>query len=238
MKIIVISLKRSIERRKRIEKQLTDQGLPFEFFDAIDASEKEFLHSDRANNKVTYKRKGYYLLTSEIACFSSHFEIWKKCIFLNEPMIILEDNVDINSDFHHMIKPLADLMKKYNYIKLSATYKSNFKLIDNPTLPEPYKLVKYFKPTCGTTAYIISPDAAQKLLTNAEQFLEPVDNYIDKPWNHGVKYVNIFPDLFTRAQIKTTISKNRKRKLKINIIHKAYIEIYRLKNQILNLIYK
>ena len=36
MKVFVISLKRSPERRRYIEKQLDDLNIKFEFFDAVD----------------------------------------------------------------------------------------------------------------------------------------------------------------------------------------------------------
>lgn len=237
MKVFVISLKRSQDRRIRITEQLQSQNIIFEFFNAIDASEHNFLHSERAVPDLTYKEKGYYLLDSEVACFASHFEIWKKCIYLQEPILVLEDNIDINDDLLTMITHAELLIEKYQYIKLSSTYKSKFKVMEKLTILPTYKIIKYNKPTCGTTAYILSPIAAQKLLNNASEFKEPVDNYIDKQWNHGVKYVNIYPDICSRANIITTIAKKRKNKSNIKMKHKLTIELYRLKNQILNLIY-
>ncbi|MDF4907562.1 glycosyltransferase family 25 protein, partial [Vibrio parahaemolyticus] len=38
MKVFVVSLDRSLDRRERIEEKLKQQGITFEFFDAVDGS--------------------------------------------------------------------------------------------------------------------------------------------------------------------------------------------------------
>ncbi|MBD1576854.1 glycosyltransferase family 25 protein [Vibrio sp. S11_S32] len=238
MKIFVVSLSSSIERRKRIKEQLDSQGFIFEFFNAIDASTPHFLHSERAAPEITYKRKGYYLLDTEIACFASHYELWKRCIDINEPIVILEDNVDLSKDAKTVTMHID--MEKYveihPYIKLSSTYKSTFKKVLE--LENNHHLIRYKKHTCGTTAYIISPIAAKKFVDYADIFIEPVDDYMEKPWIHGVDCIHISPDLFSRSNAESTISKYRKQKPSISAFHKIYIELYRLKTQIKKIIYK
>ena len=65
MKVFVISLKRSTERRAAIVERMTQAGVNFEFFDAVDGQEKGFLYSDRADPEMTFKRKGYHLQPGE-----------------------------------------------------------------------------------------------------------------------------------------------------------------------------
>lgn len=48
MKVFVVSLARSLDRRERIEEKLKQQGIEFEFFDAVDGSIDGFLHSEKA----------------------------------------------------------------------------------------------------------------------------------------------------------------------------------------------
>lgn len=50
-------------------------------------------------------------------CFFSHFRLWKKCIDLNEPIVILEHDAVINGDWKTI-----DLSK--NLIKLHKRFKS------------------------------------------------------------------------------------------------------------------
>ena len=225
MKVFVVSLKRSVERRERIQKHLDTLDISFEFFDAIDGSIEGFQYSDHARPVTTKKRKGYSLKTSEIACFASHYTMWKKCVSLNEPIVIMEDNVDPIANAKQIIELNVEHIHTYNYIKLSATHKSTFHRILDLT-PE-FQLGGYKKKTCGTTAYIISPKAAQRFIDNAQEFLEPVDDYMEKPWRHHVQTYSVSPDLFTRADITSTIGSTRKDKSGISPFNKIYIELFR-----------
>lgn len=225
MKVFVVSLKRSVDRRERIQKHLNELDISFEFFDAIDGSIEGFQYSDHARPDITKKRKGYALKTSEIACFASHYALWKKSIELNESIVIIEDNVDPIPNAKKLIELSFQYIKKYGYIKLSATQKSKFTDLVNLT-PE-YKLGGYEKKTCGTTAYIISPKTAQHFIDNAQEFLEPVDDYMEKPWRHHAQTYSISPDLFTRADIVSTIGSTRKNKSGTSPFDKIYIELFR-----------
>ncbi|MDF5484606.1 glycosyltransferase family 25 protein, partial [Vibrio parahaemolyticus] len=61
MKVFVVSLARSLDRRERIEEKLKQQGITFEFFDAVDGSVNSFLHSEKSRPTITLRRKGYQL---------------------------------------------------------------------------------------------------------------------------------------------------------------------------------
>ncbi|ENM3911942.1 glycosyltransferase family 25 protein [Vibrio cholerae] len=238
MKIFVVSLSSSFERRQRMQRQLDQLQIEFEFFDAIDGSKPNFLNSDKIDNSITYARKGYHLKNSEVACFASHYELWKRCVALNQPLIILEDNVDISDDFPTLIDALNNEINQFGYIKLAATFPSNFNSITR--LTEHYSLGQYRKKTCGTTAYTLSPKAAKQLIQHAEKFIEPVDDYMEKPWRHGVKTYSIAPSLFQRAQIASTISSTtvkRKVKQKLPLVTKVQIELYRALESLLRVVY-
>ncbi|EGU33647.1 glycosyl transferase family protein [Vibrio sp. N418] len=228
MKIFVVSLTRSQERRQRISQQLLDAGFEFEFFDAVDASQEHFLYSNKASQKQTFQRKGYELKPGEIGCFASHYSLWQKCVELQAPVVILEDNVDIQPLAGDILQILEPYINKYGYVKLAATQPSKFTPIEEITTRT--QLGQYAKKSCGTTAYALSPQAAQAFIANAEYFLEPVDDYMEKPWRHQVKTYSVKPSLFERAEIISTISSQntkRKEKQKLGVLQKVYIEIYR-----------
>lgn len=235
MKIFVVSLARSIERRRRIENKLNKESVEFTFFDAIDGSIPEFRHSEKKHPSITQLRKGYQLKTSEIACFASHYELWLHCIYLNEPIVVLEDNVDPVKGLKQVLDNIYPLIKKYKYIKLSATHKRTFHTIT--TLESGYSLGGYAAGTCGTTAYIISPSSASKFVENAKSFIEPVDDYMEKPWRHKVQAYSIAPDLFTRAQIESTIGVKRKDKSNMTLFNKIYAELFRAYESTLKFLY-
>ncbi|HFQ4922304.1 TPA: glycosyltransferase family 25 protein [Vibrio vulnificus] len=228
MKIFVVSLSSSVERRERMQRQLDQLQIEFEFFDAVDGSKPNFLNSDKVDNALTYSRKGYQLKNGEVACFSSHYELWKVCISLNQPIIILEDNVDISEDFPQLIEPLNRVIRQFDYVKLAATLPVKFNPIKQ--IISRYSIGQYGKKTCGTTAYAVSPEAAKQFILHAEKFIEPVDDYLEKPWRHGVKTYSIAPSLFQRAQIASTISSSsnhRKAKSGLSKLNKFRVELYR-----------
>lgn len=227
MRTIVISLTRSTERRKKIKEQLNNAGIQFEFFDAIDASTPDFKYSQRRAPKITKLRFGYQLIDSELACFASHFCVWEKCVALNEPILVFEDNCDLtplcaDTNMRQLFKPLID---EYNFIKLFSMFKKTYSPIKKVNSPS--EIVYYHERTCGIQSYLISPYAAKQFIKNAQQFIEPVDNYMEKPWRHGIATYSFKPDLVTRAKIKSTIGSNRKMKNKLPIWRKSIVEIFR-----------
>jgi len=150
MKIIVISLTRSTERRERMKKQLDDAQLPFEFFDAVDASVANFKYSERSAPEKTIQRLGYQLIDSEIACFASHFCLWEKCVELNEPILVLEDSCDLTPLFSSHLQLLPSLVDEYKFIKLFSMYDKTYS--DVAKVNKTTDLVYYHERTCGTQA--------------------------------------------------------------------------------------
>ncbi|MCG6202593.1 glycosyltransferase family 25 protein [Psychromonas antarctica] len=230
MKIFVMSLKRSTDRRNRITTTLGDANIKFEFFDAIDASTPNFKYSNKRAPDQTLLRFGYALIESELACFASHYSLWQKCVALNEPILVFEDNCDLTELFQET-QPLFDqLINKYHFIKLFSMFKKRYSTIEE--INSTSEIVYYHERTCGLQSYLISPHAAKQFIKNANQFIDPVDNYMEKPWRHGISTYSFKPDLVTRAKIKSTIGSNRKIKAKLSIWHKAIIEIFRAYEEI------
>ena len=225
MKTFVISLKRSTDRRARITKTLGDANIEFEFFDAIDASTPNFKYSEKKAPKQTQLRFGYCLIENELACFASHFSLWEKCVALNEPILVFEDNCDLSPLFSENQALFDQLVNKYHFIKLFSMFKKQYSPIEK--INSTFEIAYYHDRTCGIQSYLISPYAAKKFIKNANRFIDPVDNYMEKPWRHGISTYSFKPDLVTRAKIESTIGSNRKVKAKSSIWRKAIIEIFR-----------
>lgn len=226
MKIFVISLHSSQTRKTQMIKKMKAANVSFEFFNAIDASEKNFKFSEKAAPKTTKKLKGYELIPSEIACYSSHFSLWEKCISLNEPIVILEDNIDVTDEFKSTLDNAFSKIDTYRYIKLSATLE-NRKFISKENIDKKHQIGFYDKGTCGTTGYILSPIAAKRFIEHSDKFIEPVDNFMEKPWKHGIQTYSVYPSICERANIESTIGSKRKAKGKLSILKKIFIEGFR-----------
>ena len=60
-----------------------------------------------------------HISQGEVGCFLSHYLLWKKCIDLNEPILILEDDAIITDEFD--IEKIEKLTDEYNFIYLGWT---------------------------------------------------------------------------------------------------------------------
>ena len=77
-------------------------------------------------------------------CFLSHFTLWNRCISLDEPVIILEDDSEI-------ISPLIEIKTDFDLLKLTRPY----------ALHHSSKLGSW---SAGASAYWLSPIGAKKLV--------------------------------------------------------------------------
>ncbi|MCA3953711.1 glycosyltransferase family 25 protein [Vibrio vulnificus] len=233
MNIRIISLPRSKERRERITNQLNQLAISFEFHDAtsIENIPCDFLalYDERKFKKI----RGYYLKNTELACFYSHFSLWKTCLESNQPLIILEDNVDINVHFHNIVDELKESQGLHNLIKLSGS-KRKVKHRKLSSINTQFSIIKHTKPTSSAMGYILYPNVAKKLIDGLKSITSPVDDYMEKTWLHKCQIISIYPYPVCRANIDSTIGSNRKEKINLTFKDKIVIESYRLHEQILN----
>ena len=108
-------------------------------------------------------------------CFDSHYRLWKKCVELDEPIIIWEDDIIITREF----KPVEwdDVL----IVALGHPTKSIrwMELLENPTgVP---KSIDYKSPSMpGCCGYAIKPHAAKKLIDTYSDTYRPADNAINR----------------------------------------------------------
>lgn len=232
MKIFVISLERSTERRTQMITKFAKADVEFEFFNAVDASVEGFTLSDRVAPQITKKRKGYELLNSEVACYASHFLLWERCVEMNQPIVIIEDHAELTDDFKATLMIAFQHINEFGYIKLSAPLKPR-KFIEDKKIDTFHSIGHYDKNTCFTTGYIISPEAAKRFVEASDRIVEPVDDFMEKPWLHHVKAYSLARFICYRANIKSTIGNTRKVKTNTSFLEKIYIESFRLYEKIL-----
>ena len=134
---------------------------------------------------------------SQVACYLSHVELWKKCIELNEPILIAEDD-PLYSD-----KSLQDILHVYQRIPADADFAS---IVYLPVLSygsECKDLWCKIKPRCwyGMQLYYITPKTARILLENALPIITQVDSYI----NHNIG--NVLPN--TSSALNSYVSQKK-----------------------------
>ena len=100
MKIYVVSLKSSTQRRKSIIKQFQRYNINFEFFDAINGKELSEEEITKYCDLKILSENPKWLNRGCIGCILSHALIYQRVIDENlKGAIILEDDMLINSEF-------------------------------------------------------------------------------------------------------------------------------------------
>ncbi|MFP6261544.1 glycosyltransferase family 25 protein [Helicobacter pylori] len=132
--VYIISLKES-QRRLDIEKLVLESNekfkgrCVFQIFDAISPKHEDFekfvqelydaqsmLKSDWFHSDYCYQE----LLPQELGCYLSHYLLWKECVKTNQPIVILEDDVALESNF---MQALEDCLKSpFDFVRLYGHY--------------------------------------------------------------------------------------------------------------------
>ncbi len=132
--VYIISLKES-QRRLDTEKLILESNekfkdrCVFQIFDAISPKHEDFekfiqelydssslLKSDWFHSDYCYQE----LLPQEFGCYLSHYLLWKECVKLNQPVVILEDDVALESNF---MQALEDCLKSpFDFVRLYGHY--------------------------------------------------------------------------------------------------------------------
>ncbi|EJC45941.1 glycosyltransferase family 25 protein [Helicobacter pylori] len=131
--VCIISLKES-QRRLDTEKLILESNekfkgrCVFQIFDAISPKHEDFekllqelydaqslLQSDWYHSYV-----GAGLTLPELGCYLSHYLLWKECVKLDQPVVILEDDVTLESNF---MQALEDCLKSpFDFVRLYGHY--------------------------------------------------------------------------------------------------------------------
>lgn len=155
---------------------------------------------------------------------------------MNQPIVIVEDHAELTDDFKATLAIAFQHINEFGYIKLSAPLKDR-KFIEDKKIDTFHSIGHYTKNTCFTTGYIVSPDAAKCFIKASDRIVEPVDDFMEKPWLHRVRAYSLMPFICYRANLPSTIGSARKIKHKLGLVKKLYIECFRSYERILRLIY-
>ncbi len=144
--VYIISLKES-QRRLDTEKLVLKSNekfkgrCVFQIFDAISPKHEDFekfiqeLYDAQSMLKSDWFHSDWCrgeLLPQEFGCYLSHYLLWKECVKLNQPVVILEDDVALESNF---MQALEDCLKSpFDFVKLFGWY-WNFHKTNLRTLP-------------------------------------------------------------------------------------------------------
>ena len=179
------SIPASLESATKLKQDLANFDIDAELFNGIRGDDAIRIMEAEGRTLHPFGLKGPIDIYSEEAkkldspgirgCFLSHYYLWKKCIELNEPIIIWEDDIMISRGYEPvefdevMILALGHPTKSVRWMHL----------LESPQ-GEPAAL-EYSSPSMpGACGYAIKPRAAKKLITKFSNTFTPADNAINR----------------------------------------------------------
>ena len=180
--VFVVSLPRSVERRRPLLAALTRLGVAHEVVEAADGEtlvrHREVPWSD-ATTLEPQPLLGRRLTPGEIGCAVSHVTLWRRIAAGSTRAVVLEDDCQVAETFAEVLNRLQaeawDLvLLGHRSTRRSAEAGATPALGGRPLGPR-HRLARLVEFATGAYAYAISPPGAARLARFAEPIRVPVD---------------------------------------------------------------
>lgn len=199
----VISMLSSTGRRSISKEQLESRNISFTFLDAVDGRQGTHELLKRFNSKKFLSRHGRHGLPGEAGCYASHYLAWQKCVELQTPVIIIEDDFNLSDDCLDAFTMAFELSKTFDFIRLEKTRKQpSLRVLKEGK----FELRRYIKVPQCTTGYLITPTAAAAFIKASSEFVLPVDVFIRHVHLHGVPIHILTPSPVLRPDNSNEVS--------------------------------
>ena len=192
MRVYVINLESSVERRVRLGQRLAALGVNHEFFRAVDGrtGSAAFESCDLTQYQLNTGRTPS---DGEVGCYASHLRLWQRCVATNEPLVVMEDDAEPQPAFGEALEIARGLIARYGFLRFEY---------DGPGQPARTRPVEavgaftahYFvKYPYGAMCYALSPAVARAFVAASRELRAPVDQFIKRCWEHGQPLYGLLP---------------------------------------------
>ena len=192
MRVYVINLETSVERRARLGQLLAALGVEHEFFRAIDgrAGATAFEACDVRQYQLN---TGRMPSDGEVGCYASHLRLWQRCAAANESLVVMEDDAEPQPAFAAALEVARGLIARYGFLRFEY---------DGPGQPartRPLETVGAFtahyfvKYPYGAMCYALSPPVARAFVAASRELRAPVDQFIKRCWELGQPLYGLLP---------------------------------------------
>ena len=224
LKIFIINLASSTTRREAIVSRMNVLGCNFEIFKAVDGRSNSHPLFQRYDDRRRLKARRRALSGGELGCWASHFLLWQRCVDIDRPIVVMEDDVSIDDNFIEALSIASEQLGHLKYLRLAGTslHRRSYQLVDQIGS---FSLADHVRGPSGTLCYVIHPEAAQALIKHSSSWFLAVDDYIDRYWIHGVDCYSLMPFPVTIPCLQGDIERLEKKK--INLYWKLRQEIFR-----------
>jgi len=189
----------------------------------LEEFKKKYHYQITERQAISEEHVGKLSRPGVVGCFYSHYSLWQKCVDLDEPIMIFEDDVK----FYRGWNPVT-----FNGVLILSLGKSSFlsephkTYLENPTGNPQARTWRNFSMP-GASGYAITPNAALRLIKFYKPYWYPADNainqYLTPIYIHNyLMGRNTLPE---EGNVSMTKSKDWSMMLKEKIIDDDYKEL-------------
>lgn len=192
VRIIVINLDHDTGRRARIERRLAELDLRWERLSAVDGR-RLGPHHECLIDRAAHAARGLEFSPGAIGCWLSHREAQRMVAEGAEPMaLILEDDIAIADELPEVLERIErGEAGRFDVIRLHR-YKMHRKFVAAHRIGD--GALGFVRPTdSGTQAYVITREAARRLVAAIPRMVQLADHALYEHWTHGLVVCSIDP---------------------------------------------
>ena len=213
IQVYFINLDKSVDRLDNMQPQLEALGYPFERVPAVYGKDL----SEEYRNGLTNPKKYRILMHNEIGvgtigCYLSHVKTWNQFLQSRHSYaLIFEDDVEFEPK---KLKKLVDLLlassADWDFVNIDVNRHGFSKPVKQ--LSRLFKLVKFRTRVANASCYLINRKSALEFVKRAFPISMPVDHYMMRPWEFGIRIRGVTPQLvhqsFGDSEIKKQETKH------------------------------
>lgn len=189
---LVISLDDAHDRRARFadRARAVEAKVDWTFFDAHRGLDPRLAYEDEWA-QAAYGRP---LRRGELGCYSSHVGTWRALLESDaDQCIVLEDDVIVDWRTLELIARNDFSGRGHHYVRLYCRRPSEFVVLDPRYLNNSTSLLRLLGKPYGTQGYVMTRAGAERMLKACSTVVRPIDDQMDRFWEHGVPNLAIFP---------------------------------------------
>jgi len=176
----VVSLKRSVERRERFEREAQKIGLTdWSFFDAFDGKKMGLGTSTGTSRRTTAYPSP--MSPGEIGCYLSHVALWRACDLAGLSQVtIFEDDVTFDSDYFKKLETFNSVIRQSGKNIVATHFGTSAKGMPDEVQPiRGEKFIEHRGGTHCTFAYMLTRPAITWIVNHPDidKMLWPVDGF-------------------------------------------------------------
>lgn len=188
--VFVVSMADATSRREAFTARAQSARLPWRFFDACTTLAEGLTH----DQETVERNKGRPLTRGEIGCYSSHYSIWREIVARGiRQAIVLEDDTIVDWAFLAALAETDLAGRGMHYLRLYAKRPALNRIVEREFLHRTRCIVEYVGFAYGTQAYALTADGANAFLRACAVVERPIDDQMDRSWEHGIANLAIFP---------------------------------------------